>query len=56
MFWICAEHKVDNKKMFLLLLSRAYPHPKAFSAFGTATLPEEAGGAWEVGRKHSWDR
>lgn len=42
--------------MFLLLLSRAYPHPKAFSAFGTATLPEEAGGAWEVGRRHSWDR
>lgn len=46
MFWICAEHKVDNEKM--LLLTRAYTDPKAFSAFGTATLVRQL---WVHGRQ-----
>lgn len=32
-FWICAEHRVDNMKMFLLLLRRGYTEPKHFLLF-----------------------
>lgn len=44
-FWICAECKVDNREMFLLLLSRAYTQPRPFHV---PTLGKKLGVAWEV--------
>lgn len=31
--WICAEHRVDKREMFLLLLIRAYTEPRPFLLF-----------------------
>lgn len=43
MFCTCAEHRVDNREMFLLLLEEDSHRAKAFSAFGTATLLRKLG-------------
>lgn len=48
-FWICADHSIDNIKMFLLLLSRAFPKLTAF-CFWYCHTSEETGrglGDWE---------
>lgn len=33
MFWICVEQRVDDIKMFLLLLSSSYAERRCFMAF-----------------------
>ena len=41
---ICAEHSVDNTKIFLLLLSRAYTEFSAFCAFCAFCASHKMGG------------
>lgn len=55
MIWNCAEHRFDNREIFLLLLSRVYTELRPFLLF-FSHADEEVGGAWELGRRHSQDR
>ena len=56
MFWICAENRVDNTEMFLLLLSNAYTESRPFLLLTPHHLTgKEAEGAQGFGRGHSWD-
>lgn len=43
-FWICAEQRVDNIEIFLLLLNRACT-TQSVSCFSSCHAGEEAGGA-----------
>lgn len=54
-FWIAAEHRVNNIEMLLLLLSRVYTEPRLSLLFICHT-GEEVGGEWEIRRKHSRNR
>lgn len=49
-FWICAELRVSNTEMILLLLSRPHTVSRPF-----LLLPRKKAWAAEAGRGHSWE-